>query len=117
MSEYDQYLPKGATTSAPSGSEYDQYIKPGATQKLPGTPGFGSGGFGAVTKAVGRAGTGATKTVGRAIVGGHKDPVGYMLSGLDAPQRGLQALETGADPGKAWNDPKQGPALAKAVKE
>lgn len=113
MSDYDQYLPKSAVpTAAPSGNEYDQYVtgKPGAITAPH------SGAFNPVKLFQGT-GAKAAKTAGQAIIAGHKDPVGAVMSGLQAPQRALEAVETGANPGKAFMDPKQGPTLTKAVKK
>lgn len=56
------------------------------------------------------------KTVGKTITAGHANPLGSVMDALRAPQRGLQALETGANPVKAFMDPKQGERLTKGVK-
>lgn len=118
MSDYDQYVTKPAATAKPSAgaNEYAQYVRNSAPQPQISAP-FGGSNFFNPTKLVQGTGKNAAKTVGRAIVAGHKDPVGAMLSATQAPQRGLEALETGADPVKAFTDPKQGPALSRAVKQ
>lgn len=125
MSDYDQYVPKSGAAGTPSsGNEYEQYVKKlgtGPAPALGGAPGFGSGGFGAVQKAVDHAGKNATKTVGRAIVAGHKDPLGSLMNGLESTQRFTHAGELDAlggqhiDPIKAFMDPKMGPGLKRQV--
>jgi hypothetical protein len=83
------------------------------TTPLPGGIGFGSGGFG---KTVTKAGKTIDNKLGTGIVYGHNHPFDSVMGVLGAPQRALQAVETGANPGKAFMDPKQGPKLTKAVK-
>jgi hypothetical protein len=56
------------------------------------------------------------KPLGGAIQYGHQHPFDAALNVLTAPQRGLQALETGADVGHSIMTPKEGPKLTKAVK-
>jgi hypothetical protein len=96
---------------------------PGAV--LPGG-GFGSGGFGAVIKQVGKGAKKVEKNVGRAIEQGHNDPFGSVMNVLGAPQRGLQSLETnnetneGKRLGSAWAamlNPKTGKGLTQKVKD
>ena len=57
------------------------------------------------------------KVVGGAIVAGHNNPYEAVMGVLGAPQRGLQALETGVDVGHAIMTPKTSTALTKAVKD
>jgi hypothetical protein len=56
------------------------------------------------------------KPVGNAIQYGTKHPFDAAMGVLGAPQRGLQALETGGNIGHSIMTPSTGPALQKAVK-
>lgn len=56
------------------------------------------------------------RPVGGAIQYGHAHPVTALMNVLGAPQRGLQAAETGGDVGKAIMTPSEGSKLTKAFK-
>jgi hypothetical protein len=47
----------------------------------------------------------------------HQHPFEAFTNAISAPDRALQAVETGKNPASAFMDPNQGPALEKAVKD
>lgn len=108
MSDYDDLIPKGGgggTVTAPTPGGYDDLIpKAGATVKK------ADAGLGKIfTDKI-------AKPVGNALQYGQQHPFDAAMNVLGAPQRGLQALETGGNVGHSIMTPSTGPALQKAVK-
>lgn len=86
-------------------SEYDQYVPTQAKQAAK-----------AADRDVGKLVKKVTTPVGNALAYGHKHPLESVMNVLGAPQRGLEALETGADIGHSIMTPSTQPALSKGVK-
>jgi hypothetical protein len=69
-----------------------------------------------IAKAEAKTGKSLDKKIGGALVYGHQHPFDAFMDVMQAPQRGLQALETGQNVGHAIMSPGEEPRLSKAVK-